>query len=439
MVLFNNLYSYEKFSSYGDIVNWRVAPQNVQVEMKGKVYTHIIDSNQSLDFWTDNPVGDGQEKATEIFTSGDRSKLPVVTHNLIALTKGLGNYNRYTKDGIKSNIDSNFYQWYYLNDPKSTSFVDINSSWLSIGKEGFSSGYASYTKIVLDSEGVPYIIYADEANLKKATVKKYNKSSDSWVAVGEENFSKDNADCPSIAMNSKNIPYVIYRDKGENNKVIVKKYNQDNNKWENVGEGVISNINAYYTQIVIDTNDIPYIVYRDQGTGYRITVKRFNGTTWELVGKEGFSKESSDFTEIALDNENIPYVIYRDKANLYKATVQKYNESIGSWEFVGGEGFSDGDVYNTAIAFDSKNVPYVVYRDTLYGSKAIVKKYNKNSNKWENLGQGDISKDSVDYLDITIDKYDIAYITYRDKGEGLKGIVKRYNKYNDNWEEWNDP
>jgi hypothetical protein len=82
------------------------------VSVEDKYFIH--NTSNSKDFWTDNNSGDGQENATFIFTKGSRTQLPLVTHSLVALTKELGEENRYTTKGIDySNSEKVFKQWFY--------------------------------------------------------------------------------------------------------------------------------------------------------------------------------------------------------------------------------------------------------------------------------------------------------------------------------------
>jgi len=91
----------------------------IYVEAQNKTFKQI--KTASLNFWTDDDSVDGQKNASFIFTKGDRSNLPTVTHSLTALTKTLGSQERYTNEGITSFIDSSFKQWFYSNSRKITS------------------------------------------------------------------------------------------------------------------------------------------------------------------------------------------------------------------------------------------------------------------------------------------------------------------------------
>ena len=65
----------------------------------------------------------------------------------------------------------------------------------------------------------------------------------------------------------------------------------------------------------------------------------FIARVWDVVGTKGFSDGYAGDVSIALDNNNIPFVAYRDGANDYKVTVKKYNGT--SLESVGIDGYTD--------------------------------------------------------------------------------------------------
>ncbi len=151
-------------------------PHDSRVKINSNVYTHIVDTEKGLDFWTDNPEGDGQINATEIFTKGTRKNLPIVTHGIVALTKELGNYDRYTKGGIKYLEDENFYQWYYVEDSDISEFKLIDKDSI---KHLLSPGSIySYNRITdfIYSSGNMYISYKDKMNNGLMTYKKYDNN-----------------------------------------------------------------------------------------------------------------------------------------------------------------------------------------------------------------------------------------------------------------------
>ena len=61
--------------------------------------------------------------------------------------------------------------------------------------------------------------------------------------------------------------------------------------------------------------------------------------SWNVVGSKAFSDDGAGYTDIAIDSNGTPHVVYQDLANSEYATVMKYDN--GSWSAVGSKGFSD--------------------------------------------------------------------------------------------------
>ena len=109
----------------------------------------------------------------------------------------------------------------------------------------------------------------------------------------------------------------------------------------------------------------------------KATVMKYNGTSWEDVGSAGFSAGIISYPSISIDSNNTPYVIYRDSENGGKVTVMKFY--AGSWKNVDSAGFSVSTSNFSSIVIDTNNTPYVVYKDYGYGGKAVVMKFEEGS------------------------------------------------------------
>ena len=86
-----------------------------------------------------------------------------------------------------------------------------------MGAANFSgSGASSFSLVLHNTTGTPYVAYNDGANNARATVMTFNGSD--WLDVGAAGFSAGVAACISLALHPiTGAPYVAYQD-GANNK-----------------------------------------------------------------------------------------------------------------------------------------------------------------------------------------------------------------------------
>jgi uncharacterized repeat protein (TIGR01451 family) len=310
------------------------------------------------------------------------------------------------------------YMLYRLPDTSKKAVMQryINGAWEMVGPAtGFSSGSVEFFDLALDSGNVPYVAYQLQGTSYKATVMRYNAGANAWENVGNAGFSAAYTQYISLALDSNDVPYVAYLDYGNSYKATVMRYNAGTNTWETVGNAGFSAGMANFTSLALDSNDVPYVAYKDGGTSNKATVMRYNtGTnTWEPVGSAGFSAGQADFTSLALDSNDVPYVAYKDGGTSNEATVMRYNTGTNTWETVGSAGFSAGQADFTSLALDSNDVPYVAYQDGGNSSKTTVMWYNADASAWQIVGIPGFSAGSAELSQsLTFDKTNRLYVSY---------------------------
>ena len=309
-------------------------------------------------------------------------------------------------------------------------FVCAQNTWHPMNTDDFNRNAflgASSTRLTMGADNLPYVVYQDATADDKCTVQKFNGIS--WELIGIQGFSSGKAGNTSIAIDRNNVPYVAYMNYGTSNKITVQKFN--GTTWTKVGIEGFSNGSAEFISIAIDNNNVPYVVYTGHGIKEytnKLTVQKFNGIAWEIVGLERFSEGNSDTYDsaIAIDNNNVPYVAYQNNRNSNverKSIVQKFNGT--SWETVGISGFSQGISADISIAIDKNNVPYVAYLDGANSYKSTVQKFNGTS--WEVVGQAGFSAGQVEQTVVAIDKNNLPYVAYRDLANSNKITIQKFN------------
>lgn len=310
-------------------------------------------------------------------------------------------------------------------DGRKVTLMKYNGTdWESVGTVGFSAGHAGFTSLALGSSDTPYVAYADRENADKATLMKYNGTT--WEAVGAAGFSAGETFYTSLALDSNDTPYVAYTDRGNGDKATLMTYNGATSTWESVGSPGFSTGSAWYTFLVLDSEDKPYVAFRDDAHDKKATVMKYNGTDWETVGAPGFSAGIARYISIALDSQDTPYITYRDDGTGGRITVMKYNGA--NWENVGAAGFSSGTGYFPSIALDSDDIPYVAYQAPDLSWNAALMKYNGTD--WESIGSPYFSTGGASYTSLALDSNGTPYVAYRDGGASLEASVMRYNAPN---------
>jgi len=303
--------------------------------------------------------------------------------------------------------------------------------WAPVGTTGFSQDDSWYTYLQLDNNGVPYIIYQDVGNDKKATVMKYNNSTSSWQLVGTEGFSDGQVQHPTIAFDSTNTLYAAYRDGGNDNGATVKKLNE--NIWEDVGTPGFSEASIDYIKITFSNyNDTPHVIYQDWGTANgKATVMQYSSQLedWTELGgvSVGISDSYASFTDISIENTDV-YVAYKDGSSSVEgtnggaATVKKFTFS-DSWKDLGNPGFSDGEVNYVDLELYN-GVPYLAFQDKANGYEITVMKYNGTN--WEVVGEKGFTEDGESYLSA-------EEVSLKIDGDGNIYLATLHDQYRDSF------
>lgn len=356
-----------------------------------------------------------------------------------------------------------------------------NGNWVTVGPAQFTEGQANSISIAFQG-AVPYYSCRDDGNAGFATVRKLDGPI--WEVIGQESFA---AQCSSVtdwlgvdlAQNSQNVAYVAYKDHDYDSKLSVKKFN--GTTWEYVGSPGFSPAGLDSdAEIEFDSNDVPYVAYLTYvNSSERISVAKFNGTTWELVGLANFSGRSysefdfkinsanvpyvayrggntgadntrcsvmkfdgtawvyegsafftaakADQISMAFDQNAIPYVVFEDYAASNRFTVEKFT---GTWQIVGGAGFTFDGGLSPIIAFDNNNIPYVAFISD-FDFKPTVEKF---TGTWQVIADGTFTAGICSRLDFAIDNNNIPFVIYNEEIDTYRKMISVKKLDNTTWQ-----
>jgi len=287
---------------------------------------------------------------------------------------------------IKSGTDGNIYLAYNNSlsstpsDTKMTVKRYTASGWEAVGPVNFSQSAGAQFDFKLGHDNKPYVLYM------AGRLQKYDGSD--WVYIGGSAYSGDVA--ARLALDSNDLPYIAYRDAGH---IAVKKRN--GNVWEYVDQAGLSAYTGqqYHPRIVIDAANNIYLGFTD--STLRVYIKKLNNGVWESVGPEFITSAKTDQYELAVDHDNVLYISYNELIDDFrsKAKVKKFNGS--SWEFVGEPDFSPTSVHQVKLDFWENNTPIVAYSNYTNSAAQIGTRFFGEANALATITPANVAAQSA--------------------------------------------
>lgn len=156
-------------------------------------------------------------------------------------------------------------------------FDPSTASWSYLGNPGFSPHGAQNVTVTLDRLGQPWIAYYRWH--AQIVVMRFDGAT--WLQVGSSGAGADLPEVQteawrqwlSLAFDSQNTPYVAYQSWLEGNRASVRRF--DGLSWVPVGNTAFSAGAADYLALAMGPSDVPYVVFRDAANLQRVTVMRF--------------------------------------------------------------------------------------------------------------------------------------------------------------------
>ena len=299
------------------------------------------------------------------------------------------------------------------------------NKWKPVGIPGFSAGQAVDLSLVIHQDNL-YVIYADNADNDKITVKKFNGTA--WISLGST-VSSSQGLYPCLAFHPTNhTPVVVYSSPANGTKGTMKYYDNSTGTWKNSNSSSpdFSTGSANWNALTFDKNNYPVVAFQDGNLANKLSVIAYDGTSWANVGNAGFSQGMADHISIKLDSySQSTYVSFIDKDNGNKASVAKFTGS--SWAIIGTAGFTSQPISILKLAIDNSGTPCVAFSDNGNAGKISVMQFYASS--WSLVESSGFSTGGIGYVDILINTTENSpVVVYADNGLSSKAVVKRYTK-----------
>ncbi len=153
------------------------------------------------------------------------------------------------------------------------------------------------------------------------------------------------------------------------------------------------------------------VISRDGEASRKYEIRAFR-SLWEYVGEPGLSEDSAVGVSLFV-TEGTPYVIYNDSEYGYRGVVRKFENN--EWKMLGDPGHIG--VSSSSSIFVHEEIPYVAYQDEDANNKTSVQKYENG--QWSFIGEQGFTKDLDWGQNIIVDDDGTIYVSYSDGPYGF--------------------
>jgi len=256
----------------------------------------------------------------------------------------------------------------------------LSGSWEYVGERGFSQNPFQVFGIKQDNDGNLYVF----GNQSSTPVLYKNAAgTDTWGQMGSINTACS-VSAGGIDVSSNGDVYVAYSDQSDTGHA----FKWDGSQWTTIG----SAFGSVETHIVLDNNDLPYLVARDISQNYIGVVFKLENDSWVPLSGTGIYAPSSEYAchqDLVFDSNNTPYIAYADymASNLLK--VRKFEN--GEWTLVGNG--IDNIYFYQSLTLDENDLPYLAYcAFPSYQLRAVRFNGSDFESLGDNLAEGAVSE-----------------------------------------------
>ncbi len=192
--------------------------------------------------------------------------------------------------------------------------------WLNLGFLIKENGL--YPEAVFTSDDVPYVIWADYKDTFSVYVSRYNAKDMLWEIVGDQSLGRTGSYL-ALTIDKNDKIYAAFEDyyTGQLNV-----FTFDGNNWVKIGADILGGSVYGRVEAATDNKGNLYILSLEEERGNRVTVMKYNGSKWESVGPPRFSKGSAYYTELLIDKNQIPIACFTDEYYENKTVVMSYGK-----------------------------------------------------------------------------------------------------------------
>ena len=257
----------------------------------------------------------------------------------------------------------------------------LSGSWEYVGQRGFSRNPFQVFGIKKDNDGNLYVF----GNQSSTPVLYKNAAgTDTWEQMGSINTACSVSQ-GGIDVASNGDVYVAY---SENTNDTGHAFKWDGSQWTTVG----SAFRSVETHIVLDNNDLPYLVARDVTQSHKGVVFKLENDSWVPVSGTGVYVPDTEYAchqDLVFDSNNTPYISYADYYSSNTLKVRKFEG--GEWVAVGSG--IDNLYFYQSMVLDDNDLPYLAYcAFPSYQLRAVCFNGSDFESLGDNLAEGAISE-----------------------------------------------
>ncbi|GEM_PF-1342488 len=241
-----------------------------------------------------------------------------------------------------------------------------------------------------------------------------------WSVFGSAGISNNEASWVRIAVDTTDQPFVAYSNMSANLDVEVQTYK--NGSWQQLGQAGFASGMDLSLALNKTGNPVVAMVQWHLPMVNQASVMEVNGTSSTYIGNQWFSAGDTYHTWIDINSSGEPWVVYQDAANNNKLSVMRYENA---WLNVGPAGFTNGWSFNPVIKFNIYDTAYVAFRDGSQNGKASVMKFNGTA--WEYVGMPGISNGDADSLSLAFSPDNLPCVSFCASGDNWKASVMKFD------------